>query len=59
MSDIPIAVTVSSGEAGWTPTAFLSVVEYVDPDGNPGVTVIASNGCTEARQERLRAAVGV
>lgn len=54
MSDTPpVTVHAAAGEPGWTPTAFVAVVEYVDPDGNLSTTVITSDGCTDTRRARL------
>lgn len=49
----PIAVSASAGEPGFTPTAFLAVVEYVDPDGNVQHQIVASDGITPDRKMRL------
>lgn len=57
MNEPPVAVRAIAGEPGWTPTAFVAAVEYVDPDGNPGTAVITSDGCTDARRERMIAAL--
>lgn len=50
-----VRVTAHPIEPGVTPCAFLAVVEYVDPDGELRHDVIASDGASPARIDRLRA----
>ena len=58
MTPPPLGVQAVATEPGVTPTAFLAVVEYVDADGETHMAVIASNGITEARTDRLRSVLG-
>lgn len=50
---LPVSVQASTHEPGWTPTAFLAVVEIVDPEGERHFEVVASDGITDARRARL------
>lgn len=50
----PVRVTAQASEAGWTPVAFIAVVEVIDPDGERHFEVVASDGITDARRDRLR-----
>lgn len=48
-----VAVQSFTTEPGWTPVAFLAVVEVIDPDGEHHYEVVASDGITDARRQRL------
>lgn len=50
---LPVSVQATAHEPGWTPTAFLAVVEVIDPDGEHRYEVVASDGITDARRQRL------
>lgn len=52
-----VGVTVASASPGFTPVAFLAVVEVIDPDGEKYYEIVTSDGVTDARKDRLRSAL--